>query len=140
MYIVDEFWIIDFNGIPLFNFSPSEDLDSNLVASFFSAIQQFALEVSKGKGDRYIDSVKLGKFTFHFLINHEYNLYFISKSSNKVRKKMIRTHLHEIERMFINEYQDLIKNYEGEVSLFEKFKNKFEKYFEDNFTKLKGMW
>jgi hypothetical protein len=139
MSIINEFWIIMDNGIPLFNYSPDEDLDPSLMSGFFSAIQQFSSQINNEK-EGFINSFTFGDSVFNFLINPKYKLFFISKSSNKIKSKRINKHLNEIEQMFIDKFEEKIKNFDGEVSIFHNFKQKFEIYFNNNFTQLKGMW
>ncbi len=139
LYIVDEFWIVKFNGIPLFSYSPNKELDSSLISSFFSAIQKFSYEINKGK-DRFINSLSLGDSVFNFLVNNEYNLYFISKSSDKIKSKVINRHLKEIEEIFLDDYNEDIKNFIGELTRFNAFESTFRDYFQDKFVKLKSMW
>ncbi|TFF89315.1 MAG: hypothetical protein EU549_01075 [Promethearchaeota archaeon] len=141
MNLVEEFWIINFDGIPYFSFAPDEELDSNLLGSFFSAIQSFAKQISSdSRNDKFIHSITLGKYLFFFLVNPKNRLYFISKSKKNISEKNINQHLKKIERMFIEDYKEKIENFDGEIDAFEHFREKFKKYFEDNFTKLKGMW
>jgi hypothetical protein len=140
MYLVEEFFIITFDGIPLFTYSALEDVKTDLISGFFSAIQKFAKQISDKNEDRFINSLALGNSVFNFLINTSYELYFISKSSKRISSSLINSHLKEIERIFIEEYRLALKNFEGEVSKFNSFTNTFETYFENNFVKLKGMW
>jgi hypothetical protein len=140
MYLVEEFFIITFDGIPLFTYSALEDVKTDLISGFFSAIQKFAKQISDKNEDRFINSLALGNSVFNFLINTSYELYFISKSSKRISSSLINSHLKEIERIFIEEYRLALKNFEDEVSKFNSFTNTFETYFENNFVKLKGMW
>ncbi|TFF89962.1 MAG: hypothetical protein EU548_05455 [Promethearchaeota archaeon] len=139
LYIVDEFWIINFDGIPLFSYSPREELSSILISSFFSAIQKFALRTDDSNS-KYINSLSLGESNFNFMVNNEYELYFISKSTKKIKEKLINKHLKEIEQMFLSKFEEDVKNFSGEITKFDKFEPTFEKYFKDKFTKLKSMW
>jgi hypothetical protein len=139
MSIINEFWIITDHGIPLFNYSPNKDLDPNLISGFFSAIQKYSSQI-KDLNEGYINSFSFGDSVFNFLINPKYKLFFISKSSNKIKSKLINKHLKEIQKMFIGRFEEKINNFDGEVSIFQNFKQKFETYFNNNFTQLKGIW
>lgn len=139
LYLVEEFWIVTFNGIPLFSYSPEKDLNSSLISSFFSAIQGFSNQMD-GKHNRYINSLTVGDSVFNFVINREYELYFISKSSERIESKLINRHLKEIQEMFISRFKGDLKNFMGEVTRFEEFTPIFENYFQDKFVKLKSMW
>ncbi len=137
-----EFWIVNHSGIPLFCYSPDEELDSTLVGGFFSAIQAFAKQISGDHldEDEYIEQLSLGKFSFTFLSNDTHQLFLIAKSKKKIKAKKISSHLKKIDEMFINQFHDQISNFRGDSEVFNSFLIEFKMYFEDNFARLKGMW
>lgn len=137
---IDEFWIISWDGIPLYSFSPSKKLNNNYIGGFFSAIQTFAKEISDGLGKEYVKALSLGKFNYNFLSNQEFKLYFISKSRKKIKEKQISKHLKVIEEMFLDKYKNNLVNFSGDVTPFSGFNFEFKSYFDDNFKSLKGMW
>ncbi|TFF97064.1 MAG: hypothetical protein EU547_05365 [Promethearchaeota archaeon] len=139
IYIVEEFWIVNFNGIPLYSYSPEKELEPSLISSFFSAIQNFSSQMN-GKKNLYINSLTVGDSIFNFLINKDYELYFILKSSDKIKSKLINKHLKEIEKMFIAKFNDELESFRGEVTMFTQFTPIFKSYFQDKFIKLKSMW
>jgi len=139
---ITEFLVINKGGLPLFCFSPRKDLDPALVGGFFSAIQNFVKELesdSESEGD-YIQSISFGDHYYIFRFNNKFNLFFISKSPKKIKIKKINSHLKNLELMFIDQYHDKIADFDGNVTSFDKFLVIIDKYFQDNFTKLKGMW
>ncbi|MHA1300812.1 MAG: hypothetical protein ACTSO9_15450 [Candidatus Helarchaeota archaeon] len=142
MYDITEFWVINQGGVPLFYFSPKSDLDPSLVGGFFSAIQNFAKELESGSSSKedYIRHISFGESNYIFNLNSELNLFFIAKSPKKVKIKKINSHLKNLESMFIEKYKDNIINFNGNTSKFNEFFELIDKYFEDNFVKLKGMW
>ena len=137
---IDEFWIVSWDGIPLYSYSPSEKLNQNLIGGFFSAIQAFAKEMTQGFGKEYVKSLSIGKFNYIFLSNHSFQLFFISKSNKKVKEKQISKHLKTIEKMFLEKYESVLTNFDGDVTSFGDFNYEFQNYFNDNFRSLKGMW
>ncbi|TXT63824.1 MAG: putative Fe-S protein [Promethearchaeota archaeon] len=140
MNIIDAFFIIKSDGIPLFSYSPSDELDPNLISGFFSAIQSFSYEINT-KRESFINSLTLGNSVFNFLINPKHQLYFVSKSSKNVASALINRHLKIIEEKFLNRFEDDLKHFIGEVSVFENgFKPEFEKYFKDRFVKIKNIF
>ena len=141
MYDIIEFWIINQGGLPLFYFSPKETLDPSLVGGFFSAIQNFAREL-EGEADEeeYIRNISFGGHNFVFHLNKELHLFFIAKSPKKIKIKKVDKHLKNLVRLFIQDYREEIINFKGNTRQFEDFLSIIERYFEDNFVKLKGMW
>ena len=143
MYDIIEFWVVTEGGVPLFYFSPKETLDPSLVGGFFSAVQSFARELEGGdepNEEEYIRNITFGGHNFVFHLNKELNLFFIAKSPKKIKIKKIDKHLQNLVRLFIQDYRDQIINFDGNTSQFEPFLTIIERYFEDNFVKLKGMW
>lgn len=126
---IDEFWIINWNGIPLFSYSPSEKLNQNFIGGFFSAIQAFAKGITEDFGKEYVKALSVGKFNYIFLANNIHQLFFISKSNKKVKEKQISKHLRIIEKMFLEKFESLLTNFNGDVSSFEEFNYEFKNYF-----------
>ena len=141
MYDIIEFWVINQGGLPLFYYSPKENLDPSLVGGFFSAIQNFAREL-EGEADEeeYIRSISFGGHNYVFHLNKELSLFFIAKSPKKIKIKKIDKHLKNLVRLFIQDYREKIIDFNGNTKQFEGFLTIIERYFEDNFVKLKGMW
>ncbi|MHA1377321.1 MAG: hypothetical protein ACTSRG_02955 [Candidatus Helarchaeota archaeon] len=145
VYDITEFWVINKGGLPLFCFSPKKNLDPSLIGGFFSAIQSFAKELESDESgtktqDDYIRNISFGESNYIFRLNDKYDLFFIAKSPKKVKIKRIDSHLKNLESLFIQDFKDHLIKFDGNFSKFEKFLVVIEKYFEDNFVKLKGMW
>jgi hypothetical protein len=140
MSSVKEFWIIKKEGIPIFSYSPKDNLQSNLIGGFFSAIQTFARNISTPSEKNYVSAISLGDSVFNFLINNRYDIFFILKSKEKLSEKVAKRHLKEIESLFLEDFEQELDSFDGDTTVFQSFKNDFENYFKDNFTKLKGLW
>ncbi len=136
--LIDDFWIVSFSGVTLYNYSTVENKKSLLLSGFFSAIQMFANEL--GDKSQFISSITLGKSIINFLINNDLKLYFISKSEKKIKEKVIVKHLKKIESLFLSEFKEKVENFDGDVGVFEPFEKTFEAYFKDNFKELKRLW
>lgn len=132
MHLIEDFWIINFDGIPLFIYSSNDVLNPNLMSSFLSAIQQFSLQIHDEE-EQYIDSFTLADSKFNFLINQKFKLYFVLKSSKDLHPKFVNKHLKQIKQMFVGDFSKDIETFDGEVSNFSRFKHKIEKYFKDKF-------
>ncbi len=139
MYDITEFWVINHAGLPLFCYAPEKKLDPGLVGGFFSAIQNFAKEL-ESKEREYIRNISFGENNYIFRLNEELNLFFVAKSPKKVKVKKINSHLKSLEEMFIEQFRDFVIDFDGNTTRFQSFLELIDKYFEDNFVKLKGMW
>ena len=124
----EEFWVIDWEGKPLYTFTPEEKSKSDLLSGFFQTIQSFARSVTEDDQD-HINTITLGEFNYNFHNNTIYQLYFILKCSTKTKKKTIKTLLSTIENLFIENYRAELVKPEIDPSKFEKFQYKIEKYF-----------
>ncbi|MFX1394203.1 MAG: hypothetical protein ACFFAH_11565 [Promethearchaeota archaeon] len=129
MRVIEEFWIINWDGMPLFKYSPIKDLKVGFVSGFFSAIQSLANNFEDTAGDTYISNIRLGDSNYKFLNNPTYKLFFILKSSDRYKKKNIEAYLKKLEESFIEEYKDYIIDFDGNISLFEKFQIKINKSY-----------
>jgi hypothetical protein len=140
MSSVKEFWIIRKEGIPIFSYSPKDNLQSNLISGFFSAIQTFARNISTPSEKNYVSAISLGNSVFNFLVNNRFDIFFILKSEEKLSEKVAKKHLKEIESIFLEDFEKELDSFDGDPTVFQSFKDDFEDYFKDNFTKLKGLW
>ncbi|TXT63827.1 MAG: hypothetical protein BAJALOKI1v1_660008 [Promethearchaeota archaeon] len=137
--IIDEFWIFTFDGIPLFTYSPKQKENDIIISGFLSAVQKFCYQMNPDE-HRFINSLTLGEYLFNFLIDHKYQLFFVSKSSDEVSPKKINKYLKDIQEGFTNQFDEAIQNFEGEISVFEKFKPEFQKIYDGGlFQKLKRL-
>ncbi len=128
MMIAEEFWVVDWEGKPLYQFT-TEETKFDLLGGFFQTIQSFARTLIEDDQD-HINTITLGGYNYNFLNNKIYELYFILKSSTKVKRKTIMALLSTIEDLFIENYRVELIRHEMDPSKFEKFRNKIEKYLE----------
>ena len=129
MMIAEEFWVVNWEGKPLYQFTTEEKTKFDLLSGFFQTIQSFARTLIEDDQD-HINTVTLGGYNYNFLNNKIYELYFILKSSTKVKRKTIIALLSTIEDLFIENYRAELIRHEMDPSKFEKFRNKIEKYLE----------
>ncbi|KKN14217.1 hypothetical protein LCGC14_0998330 [marine sediment metagenome] len=128
--IVEEFWIINWDGLPLFKYSSTRSLRIELIGGFLSAIQSFAKTViDDGKG-KYLNTISIGDHTYNFMTNEIYKLYFILKTSSKEKEKIINIYLRRFEDMFIEEFRRDLITFDGDISKFDKFDKKFIKTYD----------
>ena len=128
--IAEEFWVINWEGAPLFTFS-FDDSQSRLLSGFFQTIQSFARNIIDDDQD-HINYITLGEYIYNFHRNTIYQLYFIIKCSSKTKRKTIKARLSTIENLFIEDYRAELVKPDRDPSQFEKFRSKIEKYFDPN--------
>ncbi len=136
--IAEEFWVLDWEGKPLYTFSTEEKSKSDLLSGFFQTIQTFARSMIEDSQD-HINNITLGEYNYNFYHNTIYKLYFILKCSTKIKRKTIKARLSTIESLFIEEYRAELIKPKIDPSKFDKFQCKIEKYFvqdiQDKMTK-----
>lgn len=135
--VIDEIWIINANGITLFNLSKDERIDPQLFGGFISAIESFIISL----GYKEINAMSLGesKITFY---HGEQNIMFISRSGKKIKDKLIIKGLKLVEQKFIEHYQETLIKWNGDPEIFTKFGEIIKEIFEDNPEKIveKSLW
>ena len=125
--VIEEFWIINWDGITLFRYSPNGVPKLGIMGGFFSAIQSFAKNIGEKKEGKFLNAISIGDSTYNFLANQLYRLHFILKSSVKVKDKIIKRYLKKFEYLFIEEYRRLLITFGVDVSQFANFEKQFEK-------------
>lgn len=126
MRVINEIWIIDPSGITLFNMSKEENIDAVLFGGFFSAIQNFISNL----GEKELKSLVLGNSQL-MVYQGDRDFLFISRSDLKSKEKKIIKYLKLIESKFFELYGEKIKNWDGEVSIFNNFGEIIKEIFED---------
>ncbi len=127
---VEEFWIINWDGLPLFKYSPTRSLRIELIGGFLSAIQSFAKTVIEDERGQYLNTLTIGDHSYHFLTDEVYKLYFILKTSKKVKEKIINLYLQRFQDMFIEEFRKDLVAFDGDITPFESFDKKFVKTYD----------
>ncbi len=90
------------------------ELDSNLVAGFFSAIRDFARILSKGKGDARI--VEMGDF---YLTYASGDLLVVAAVVDKDDNRLqVLQALDKVIYRFTDEFEDVLKNWDGKLVFF----------------------
>jgi hypothetical protein len=128
--IVEEFWIINWDGIPLFKYSQTRSLRIELIGGFLSAIQSFAKTVIDDEKGQFLNTLSIGSHSYNFLTNEIYRLYFILKTSKKVKEKTVNLFLQRFQDMFIEEFRRELVAFDGDISIFEGFSKQFAKTYD----------
>ncbi len=90
---------------------------SLLVPSFLSAIQTFSTGCS-GSG---IKSIECNRIKFFFYNDDVHDLCYIFSTKIKCSSKKVNSKIQKIVSLFYQEYSSYLKNFTGEVTMFNQF-------------------
>ncbi len=124
--VIQDIWILDDNGIVLFNRVFHEQVEAQLFGGLMSALNSFAQQISDGGLQNFEISNK--RFTFI----KKRSFLFIANSSKKFKEKKVILELEGIAQKFNNQYpDDFFKRWDNDVNVFINFKNEIENALED---------
>ncbi|MHA1299206.1 MAG: hypothetical protein ACTSO9_07225 [Candidatus Helarchaeota archaeon] len=134
---IDEIWIIEQSGLTLFNLSKEDSLETAMIGGFFAALQSMLESI----GEKQIKSIILGESKI-IIYNGSKGLLYISRSKRSVKDKNIEQHLKLVEKKFIEEYEDKLDPWDGNLDYFKGFGQKIEDIFKDTPEKRaeKALW
>ena len=115
--MINEILIINSNGIGLFyqNFEEETQLDHQLIAGFFAAIQNFAKMCVKD----HICAIVSGEKKYSFYEGKDFSI--IVKTENKSDLKKIEEKINDIKNSFIQLYKDCLARNETNTETFNGF-------------------
>ena len=118
--MIDEIFVIDQGGIPLFyKCYDRKKIDPVLVSSLFSALTAFAKSSSNE-----LDEVTMSGKKYIFLLNQFFLLTI--RVGDSVSKNTIIEKLIKLQQSFLDNFKDIIceiENFDGEVSQFDSFED-----------------
>ncbi|MFX0188998.1 MAG: hypothetical protein ACFE8A_14830 [Candidatus Hodarchaeota archaeon] len=120
-----DFWLFSKDGLPIAEFIGEQALDKSILGGLVSAIKIFSQQItSKG-----LQSLLLEDNKFTFISALEGSAILVCRTSSKVKEKKIQKICNNIVKIFEELYtpNDII-NWNGEVSFFDKFREKLENY------------
>ena len=124
--IIQDIWILDDNGIVLFNRVFDEQMEAQLFGGLMSALNSFAQQLSDGGLKNFEISNK------RFTLIKKRGFLFIANSSKKFKEKKVTLQLEVIAQKFNNQYpDDFFKGWDNDVNVFIDFKNEIENALED---------
>lgn len=127
---INEFLVINADGLTLFKFSSDEDFNTEIKSGFFSAIQSFAKTFIDENKEKYHSIIRMGELNYNFLCNQLYDIYFVLKSANSDKEKDINDYLRKLEELFIEEFRMDLITFNGDTSSFKRFKKIILKFLE----------
>ncbi len=127
VHIVEELWIFSRDGIPLVEIFKDSKIDNVLIGGFLSAMKTFAQEMS----GKILNSLTIGAYNFYIAPSLKEHIFLVCKYDSKVKQKKIQKVMEIIMKFFEDMFSiNDIENWDGDVSYFDKFKDKLELYFE----------
>ncbi|MBN2155806.1 MAG: hypothetical protein JW776_07165 [Candidatus Lokiarchaeota archaeon] len=116
-----EFWIIDRNGITLYHQKRNKNVESinkNLFSGFVSAFHDI-INVSSQEN---VESIKFKNSKLIMIPTNVYErLLFIARTDQKEKDKNVRKELNKLSKIFLNEFNEELKKWVGDMDTFETF-------------------
>lgn len=116
--VLQDIWIFAKNGIELFSYAPELKFDSTLLGGFLSALQSFSKELSKQE----IQSIQMGENRFDFYLESDKDFFILGRSSAFSEVEKAKKTLERIYGRFFMEYKENLQNFQGNVEIFDNFK------------------
>jgi len=134
--VIQDVWILTSDGISVFSRLHDESLNEQLFGALMSALNSFAEEIAKGGLSNFQLSNK------RFSIRKRNNFIFVASSNPKIKEKKAISEMELIIEKFFNKYpEDLLTNWDSDVSIFEDFEQNIEDSLESTFKKFqKAFW
>ncbi|MFW9896544.1 MAG: hypothetical protein ACFFD7_12130 [Candidatus Thorarchaeota archaeon] len=125
--MLNDLWIISREGIPLIELFNNTKIDSGLLGAFLSAIKSFSEEIGAGS----VTHLVLGNKKLVLSPCVDGHAYLVSQTDVNVKDKKIRKIFKVLGEFFEELYsaEDII-NWDGDLSLFDKFKDRIDIYFQ----------
>jgi hypothetical protein len=125
--IIQDMWIFSKDGRPLVEIFQNSKVDSIHLGAFLSAIKSFSKEVTGSD----IKSFSFGDKKFILTSCLDGNIYLASRTDIKTKAKKVMKVFGIITEFFEELYTiDDIENWDGDLSLFDTFKDRVELYFQ----------
>ena len=116
---VKEIWVFSSTtGITIFTYAPETQIDHDLLGGFLTAIQQFSIELSQ----KEFDSMVVGDDRYMIYQETGRDFYVLGRASAKSSEDTVREILSVVFKRFWKEYAPEIKDFTGNVQVFESFK------------------
>ncbi|MHA1436989.1 MAG: hypothetical protein ACTSPD_05390 [Promethearchaeota archaeon] len=124
-FVIKEVWIFTRGGIPLVDYCKDSGVNKTLLGSFFSALSCFSKELTGNELKSFL--IKDYKFTATTCLEGE--VVILCRSPAKAKEKTIK----QVCKMIVKLFTDLytlkdIKEWDGDLSKFDKFKEKLDLY------------
>ena len=133
---IKDLYIMNYAGVLLFKITQDDSVQANLFGGLMNALSNFASNVAQSS----LESIVLQNKKY--IIFKKDSAMFVITASKKEKEKHVREELEHIVRLFFETYSEKeIKNWSGNMSLFEKFEKKLENEFLGAFKKFQAeLW
>ena len=126
-HLIEELWLFSKDGIPIAEILKDVKVDPVFMGGMLSALESFSKQIS----DKGLHSFSFGekKFIVRFALNGEILVVVRSNINSKMKKikKILDFIIELFEKLHVEED---IKNWDGNVGIFDEFREKLELYFE----------
>ena len=124
---INNLWIINQDGRPLIEVINNTEANSYLLGPFVSAIESFSKELTGTE----LQSLTFGDKKIIITTCLEDHVYLVSNYDQKIKEKKIKKMFGLIAEFFEDLYslEDIV-NWDGDPTVFEKFKDRIDVYFE----------
>ena len=124
---INDLWIISQDGRPLIEIINNSDINSYLLGPFVSAIESFSKELTGTE----LQSLTFGDKKIIITTCLEDHVYLVSGYDSKIKEKKIKKMFKLIAEYFEDLYSlEEVINWDGDPTVFEKFKDRIDVYFE----------
>ncbi len=125
MKILQDIWIVEKSGIVIFHREFDKVVSPQLFGAMMSALNMFAEQLAEGGMSNF--ELQNSRFT----IIKKRALIFVANSSKKYKQKKVNKELKKISDKFFNLYSEKLKNFQGQIGVFSKFKKEIEDALEE---------
>lgn len=134
--LLQDIWILAESGIVVFHRVFDEKINAQLFGGLMTALNSFAEQLSKGG----LSNFELSKKRFSVI--KENHFLFIASSSKGINLKKVDQELRTIAKKFFDLYpEEVLSNYNGEISKFLDFEKEIENSLEYTIRKFrKAFW
>ncbi|MFX0104057.1 MAG: hypothetical protein ACFE75_01030 [Candidatus Hodarchaeota archaeon] len=125
MKVLQDIWILDSSGIVIFHREFDKVVSPELFGAMMSALNMFAEQLAEGGLSNF--DLQSTRFT----IIKKRDLLFVANSSKQYNQKRVNKELKKISEKFIKHYSEKLKNFNGEIGIFNDFKDEIEDAIEE---------
>jgi hypothetical protein len=126
--VLKDLWIITENGVVVYSRAFEQKINPQLFGALMSALNTFAQKLSDGGISNFEMS------NIRFVIVKRRDFLFIGSSLIKVKEKKVIEELKVISDKFFEVYNDVLLNWDSDVSIFSDFSKYYDKSVEDEAT------
>ena len=122
--IIKDLWILTENGVVLFSRVFDQTINPQLFGGLMSALNTFAEKLTDGGISNFEMS------DLRFVIVKRRSFLFIGSSLNKTKEKKVIDELKRISDMFFEVYDEILVNWDNDVTYFSDFGDHIDKSLE----------